>query len=97
MNTSKVLVLNDDKIIEYKDATEVNAKSTAIDLFKPKDKIAETKISLYKKFLERDEFKRAETKEIVLNEDEYLDCLEELIQKEYYPDLYRLNKEKVKY
>ena len=54
------------------------------------------KISLYQKLLQRNEFKRPETKEIVLNEDDYLNYLEEIIQKDYFPDLYNINKEKVK-
>lgn len=49
------------------------------------------RLALYKKVLERDEFKRPDNKNIVLDEDDYLDYLEKIIQKDYFPDLYKAN------
>jgi hypothetical protein len=110
-SNKELVITNDDRIYEYRDKSVTGSenlnnkknshsleiyqdKKTLLKFMKPREK--ETKLSLIKKFQEREEFKKPQTKEIVLDEDEYLHCLEELIQKNYYPDLYQLNKEKVK-
>lgn len=87
MNQSKELVLREDgKIIEYKDkdAQEIER------INKPKN-ATEERIALYNKLL-RTEFKKPETKGVVLDEDEYLTYLEEIIQRDYFPDLYSYTK-----
>lgn len=71
-------------------------KKSLLKFMKPFGNKKETRLSLIQKFQEREEFKKPKTKEIILDEDDYLNCLETLIQKNYYPDLYQLNKEKVK-
>lgn len=95
MNTSKEIVLReDDRIIEYK---EKNSEKSLTEYSKSnhvKNKKL-NKLSLYQKTMQREEFKRPEPKDIVINEDEYLKCLEEIIQREYYPELYKINREKV--
>ncbi len=63
--------------------------------FTQTQKTSNTSMSLYQKCLQRDEFKLPKTKEIILDEDEYLSCLEEIIQREYFPELYKINQEKV--
>ena len=88
MNSSnQVSVKELDKMTDYKDLSmSTNIKKSS----------GSNKINLYQKLLERPEFRRPITKEIVLDEDEYLNCLERIIQREYFPGLYKINQEKVK-
>ena len=100
MNASKELIIkDDDRILEYQEKLETS-KLASLQVYQEgkvrKKKVQETKVSLYKKFLQREEYRKPEAKETVLDEEEYLQCLEEIIQKNYYPELYRINKEKVK-
>ena len=95
---SKELVIREeDKVIEYKD-NELQAKDKKDQLILSRK--AQTnpmsRLDIYHNTLKREEFRRPETKEIVLDEDEYLNYLEEIIQKDFFPDLYEMNKEKVK-
>jgi len=83
MNIQDLVIKDDDKIIEY---NSINNKNN----FK-KDEKNLTTLQLYNKLLESDEFKKPETKEKVLDEDEYINYLEELISRDYFPDLYRAN------
>jgi len=85
MQSSKEISIREiDNKVEYVSTKVVNSS-------KSNDKSV-----LYQKFLQREEFKRPTTNEIVLDEDEYLRCLEEIIQREYFPHLYKINKDKVK-
>jgi hypothetical protein len=79
---SKELVIKEeDKIIEYqKDETKRDDK---------KKSTKEERLNLYKSLLKREEFKRPETKETILDEDQYLTYLEEIIQRDYFPQLYQ--------
>ncbi len=89
MSTKKIqdlVIKDDDKIIEYKQSNgnieHINSNKNLSSL------------ELYKKLLESNEFKKPETKEKILEEDEYIIYLEELISRDYFPDLYRINKMK---
>jgi len=94
---SKELVIREeDKIIEYKDKElQVNDKKEQIIISRKGQTHHMSRLDIYNNTLNREEFRRPETKEIVLDEDEYLNYLEEIIQKEFFPDLYERNKEKV--
>lgn len=98
---SKELVIRDeDKIIEYREKTELLAnknKNSLEEFKKPGKKSRTNKLAIYDKVISREEFRRIETKELVLDEDDYLNFLEEIIQKDYFPDLYEIRKEKVKF
>ena len=76
-NTQELVLLNDDKILEYKEKTK-------------------TEITLFEKLLKSNEFCRAPTKETVLDEDDYLSFMEEIITRDYFPDLYELKKQNIK-
>lgn len=78
MNTDcRELVIKEDKL-EYKPIpTSIGTLS------KGKDKT--DRVAIYKKVRERDEFRRPQTKEVILDEDHYLSYLEEIIQRDYYP------------
>lgn len=100
MNVSNQVNINDDNIIEYKVEHDSNMNNkNCLNLYKEssniKDKILKfkeqnkmTKISMYEKILLRNEFKKPELKEIVIGEEDYLNFLEELIQRDYFPDIY---------
>lgn len=93
---SKELVIRDqDNAVEYQQK-EISKKDKN-EKISMRTSRQNNKLSIYQNALKREEFRRKETKEIVLDEDEYLNCLEEIIQKDYFPELYRINKEKVKF
>jgi hypothetical protein len=71
----------------------LHCKNISFIINKKRGNTAENRVSLYNALLKREEFKRPETKEIVLDEDEYLGYLEKIIQKDYFPCLYKLNNE----
>jgi hypothetical protein len=95
---SKELVIREeDKVIEYKDKElQVKDKKDQLILSRKGQINPMSRLDIYHNTLNREEFRRPETKEIVLDEDEYLNYLEEIIQKDFFPDLYEMNKEKVK-
>ena len=76
-NSKELILLNDDKILMYKD----------------KEK---SEITLFEKLLKSNEFCRAESKETILDEDEYLSYMEEIITRDYFPDLFEMKKLGVK-
>lgn len=80
-NIRDLVIRDDDKIIEYRAPSK--EKETKKDLKNL------TNLELYNKFLESDEFKLPESKEKVLQEDDYINYLEEIICRDYFPDLYR--------
>jgi protein DGCR14 len=98
---SKELVIRDeDKIIEYKEKQKdllKTEKSEQVQFKQPGRSTQMNKLAIYQNVLSRDEFRRVETKELVLDDDYYLNFLEEIIQKDYFPDLYETKKEKVKF
>ena len=55
-----------------------------------------TQISLFEKLLKTNDFCRSQTKETVLDEDDYLSYLEEIITRDYFPEMYQINKFNVK-
>jgi hypothetical protein len=75
--TKELCLLNDDKIIEYKDKVQ-------------------TDISLFEKLLKTNDFCRSQTKETVLDEDDYLAYLEEIITRDYFPEMYQIKKFNIK-
>lgn len=82
-NNIRDLVLTDnDKIIEYKALEKAQKIETIKNL---------STLELYNKILESDEFKKQETKEKILDEDEYINYLEEIINRDYFPDLHKIN------
>jgi hypothetical protein len=87
MKEHKELILkSEDNIIEYK-----KVDNTINSINKIKNQPI-TKLSIYQKVMQLDEFKKPEPKELVLDEEDYLSHLEEIIQRDYYPSLYK-NKE----
>ena len=85
-NIRDLVILDDDKIIEY--------KAPIVNTAEKKDEKNLTSLELYKKILQSDEFKRPITKEKVLEEDDYVKCLEEIISRDYFPDVYKMNQMK---
>ncbi len=85
-NTRDLVIRDDDKIIEYQ--APIANKS------QKKEEKNLTSMELYKKILQSDEFKRPITKEKVLEEDDYVKYLEEIISRDYFPDVYKINQMK---
>ena len=85
-NIRDLVIRDDDKIIEYKTPIQ---KKTNKDINR-----SLTTLELYNKLLESDEFKKPETKEKIIDEDDYINYLEEIISRDYFPDLYKLNQMK---
>ena len=51
---------------------------------------AKTEITLFEKLLKSNEFCRTESKETILDEDDYLSYMEEIITRDYFPDLFEM-------
>jgi hypothetical protein len=84
-NSGKELVIKEiDNIIEYKDRTSNNIQQP----LSIKEQRVNNRLELYKTLLSKDEFKRPETKETILDEDDYLNSLEVIIQRDFFPHLY---------
>lgn len=89
MSNNKItdlVIRDDDKIIEYKDPK--------INKAEKKEEKNLTSLELYNKILQSDEFKRPITKEKVLEEDDYVKYLEEIISRDYFPNVYKMNQMK---
>ena len=88
MNKSTDLVIQDDNKIVFVAKQNLKTSTTSLQVHS-NNKISkkETKIALYQKLLEREEFKRPETKGKILQDEDYLCKLEELIRRDYYPSL----------
>jgi len=82
-NTRDLAIRDDDKIIEY--------KIPIVNKAEKKEEKNLTNLELYNKILQSDEFKRPITKEKVLEEDDYIKYLEEIISRDYFPDVYKMN------
>ena len=82
-NTRDLAIRDDDKIIEY--------KTPIVNKAEKKEEKNLTNLELYNKILQSDEFKRPITKEKVLEEDDYIKYLEEIISRDYFPDVYKMN------
>jgi len=80
-NIRDLALKEEDKIIVYKAPLAKDKKG---------DKNL-TSLELYNKLIESDEFKKPITKEKVLEEDDYIKYLEEIISRDYFPDLYKIN------
>jgi hypothetical protein len=96
----KQLVIRDDSIVyQEKDLNNSlslkNEPGQAMSLYKKNNSCSLSKIELKKKVGSREEFRRPVTKEKVIDEDHYLSVLEAIIQRDYFPDLYKLNEKKV--
>jgi hypothetical protein len=82
---SKELVIKDtDSVIEYKPSTEIKKP----EFKNPKEKKLNKRLALYHKLISSQEFQKPESTSIVLDEDDYLNNLENIIKRDYFPHLY---------
>jgi hypothetical protein len=100
MNRKQLVISEDSIFYQEKDLNQsISLKSDSIQaltLYNKKNNASSlSKIQLKKKIEMRDEFRRPLTKEKVIDEDQYLSVLEAIIQRDYFPDLYKLNEKKV--
>jgi hypothetical protein len=81
---NKEIVIKDtDSLIEYREIeNKIQPKPFT------KEERLERRLALYAELIKSDDFKTPETKEIVLDEDDYLNQLERIIQRDYFPQLY---------
>lgn len=82
-NILDLVIRDDDKIIEY--------KAPISNKVEKKEEKNLSNLELYNKILNSDEFKRPLTKEKVLEEDDYIKYLEEIISRDYFPEVYKLS------
>jgi hypothetical protein len=95
-NLKNSLVLKATGLLEY-EKVNLNQMKENKNIKNNKEKL--TSIELYNKILDLPEFKKPETKEKILDEDDYINSLEEIITRDYFPDLYKSNqiKKQVKF
>jgi hypothetical protein len=96
-NITKSLVLKPCGEIVYEKNNNINKNNNISQIVKSKSKLSS--LEIYNKILELPEFKKPESIELILNEDEYLNNLEEIITRDYFPDLHKYNqiKKQVKF
>ena len=92
-NLTTTLVLTQEGMMEYQKTKIIDTKP------KTKDNKDISSLEIYNKILELPEFSNPETCEKILDEDEYIDHLEVIITRDYFPDLHKYNqiKKQVKF
>lgn len=92
INTTTTLVLKSTGLMEYETTNIPSSKKT-------KENTNLSTLEIYNKILELPEFIKPEKTEKIIDEDEYINHLEEIITRDYFPDLYKYNqiKKQVKF
>ncbi len=83
-NGKKLVIKEEDNIIEYNEK-----KNETQEKMNFKEKKLHNRLTLYQKLLSSEEFKKPITSSKVLDEDEYLQNLEKIIQRDYFPSLFQ--------
>jgi hypothetical protein len=84
INSQELVIKETDSIIGYKQTTETKKP----EFKNPKERKLNNRLTLYRNLIHSQEFQKPESTSIVLDEDDYLNNLENIIKRDYFPDLY---------
>jgi hypothetical protein len=88
-NVKELVIKETDSVLEYRDSD----RPVQVAKRNRKEERLHGRLALYGDLIKSDQFKRPETKEVVLDEDDYLTNLERIIQRDYFPQLYAKREE----
>src|SRR5690242_6493772 len=81
------------ELMSEKQGKEIKINSE-LNTIEYSDKI-QTEITLFEKLLRSNEFARKETKETIIDEDAYINYIEEIITRDYFPELHKQKQEQL--